>query len=69
MNDQKGWDMVNKILPNVGMSVTVDAYRVIAMCLCDQDDVYAWEKAIGSLGGASRWGTVLIKNGIVTRVK
>ena len=60
--------MVTRILKEVGASMTVEEYRNTAMIMCSAD-AYPFEKAIGSLGGASRWGTIIIYNGVVTRVK
>ena len=60
--------MVTRILATVGSSMSVEAYRRAAMLLCAANQ-YPFEQAIGSLGGASRWGTISIVNGIVTRIK
>ncbi len=60
--------MVTKILATVGSSMSVEEYRRTAMILCAANK-YPFEQAIGSLGGASRWGTISIVNGIVTRIK
>lgn len=48
--------------------MTVTAYRNAVMRICAANQ-FPFLQAIGSLGGASRWGTVSISNGIVTRLK
>ena len=60
--------MVKRILKQVGDSMTVVDYRNAAMRLCTANP-FPFEQAIGSLGGASRWGIISIGNGIVTRLK
>ena len=60
--------MITRILTKVGASMTVAAYRSTAMRICAGNS-FPFQQAIGSLGGASRWGTVSIANGVVTRLK
>ena len=43
-------------------------YRNAVMGICASNP-FPFEQAIGSLGGASRWGIVSIVNGVVTRLK
>ncbi len=64
----KGSVMVKRILKTVGARMSVVDYRNAVMGICASNP-FAFEKAIGSLGGASRWGIVSIVNGIVTRLK
>lgn len=60
--------MVKKILKKVGARMSVVDYRNAAMGIC-ASNLFPFEQAIGSLGGASRWGIVSIVNGVVTRLK
>lgn len=58
--------MVTRILTTVGASMTVADYRNAAMAM---NNVFPFQKAIGSLGGSVTKGVVCINNGIVTRIK
>ena len=60
--------MVKKILKKVGAKMSLADYRNAAMQICASSQ-FPFEQAIGSLGGASRWGIVSIVNGVVTRLK
>lgn len=64
----KGSVMVKRILKTVGAKMSVVDYRNAVIGICASNP-FAFEKAIGSLGGASRWGIVSIVNGVVTRLK
>ena len=57
-------DLVNRILPNVGDTISVEDY----MSKLEQLG-YDTKHQAGSLGGSSNSGVVEIKNGMVTRVK
>ena len=60
--------MVTQILRTVGAKMSLADYRNAAMGICSSSQ-FPFERAIGSLGGASRWGIVSIVNGVVTRLK
>ena len=64
----EGDNMIKKILSKVGSTMSVQDYRNAAMSLCAANP-FPFEQAIGSLGGASRFGVIKIVNGTVIRLK
>lgn len=60
--------IINSVLPNSGMSMTVDDYIIAVMNLPQMlNDRYARIKAVASLGGISG-RSALISGGVVTRL-
>ena len=57
-------DLVNRILPNVGDTISVEDYRAKL-----EELGYDTRHQVGSLGGASNSGVIEIKDGMVTRIK
>ena len=54
-------DLVNRILPNVGDTISVEDYRAKL-----EELGYDTRHQVGSLGGASNSGVIEIKDGMVT---
>lgn len=56
--------MTNRILPNVGDTISVEDYRAKL-----EELGYDTRHQVGSLGGASNSGVIEIKDGMVTMAK
>ncbi len=54
-------DMILRVFPSVGNKLSIqDAYLQLANLAGGPN---AMQRAAGSLGGSSRWGTIVLRNG------